>query len=862
MVIQTAGEAQQAFGGPLIQAVKRGKKKAAFPDFDKDIFVKASSKSAQRVAQPVASPARKKVSPGKIPAKAECLRLYEKMFLLRHFEQTAGALYKKGEMPGFIHLYVGEEATGVGICAHLRTDDWITSTHRGHGHALAKGMPARSLMAELYAKETGCCGGRGGSMHLYNPAFGIFGTNGIVGAGIPHAVGVGIGARVRKTDQVAVAFFGDGAINHGAFHESLNFAGVQKSPTIFLCENNLYATATPLTMATLNTEVATRAAAYGVPGIAVDGNDVLAVWRVMDEAVARARRGEGPTLIEAKTYRTVGHHEGEALVGTYRTQEELDLWKTRDPILRFRRQLTEELKLASVAELDGLEQKVRQEIEEAVEFARKSPQPELHSYLRDAWSSPINAHLSKLPVGLAGPAATQGWLEAVRDGIAEEMRTNPNTLYFGEGIGERGGSFAHTKELWKEFGAQRVVDTPISELGFTGAAIGASATGVRAIADLMFVDFLFETGGQVPLQLSKLRYMSNGQMCAPVIIRAPCGAIKCAGPHHSGTYHSIWAHFPGLIVVMPSNPADAKGLMKSALRGSDPVIFLEPKALFSSKGEVPSGEHLVPFGVARVAREGRDLTLVTVGRMVLLSLEAAGKLEKEGISIEVIDLRTIVPLDFPTVMASVARTGRLLVVDEGYAMCGLAAEIAAAVGEEAFDELDAPVGRLTMEPVSHPLNPGLEGECMPTVEKILVAAKEVIDGKPTLPKRPVVAGRVPPAASQTPVTVPAVASVPSAPTPAAVPSRPAAPAAVASNGAVGEPLILPHGDLTVNEATVVKWLKKTGESFQKDEPIVDVETEKAVSSVEAPFAGRLSEILIPVGEKVKMGTTLGLISKV
>ena len=198
------------------------------------------------------------------------------MFLLRHFEQTAGILYKKGEMPGFIHLYVGEEATAVGICAHLTHLDWITSTHRGHGHALAKGMPARSLMAELYAKKTGCCGGRGGSMHLYDPSLGVYGTNGIVGAGIPHAVGVGIGARIRKTDQVGVAFFGDGAVNHGAFHESLNFAGVQKAPAIFVCENNLYATATPLPMATLNTEVATRAAAYGIPGVAVDGNDVLA----------------------------------------------------------------------------------------------------------------------------------------------------------------------------------------------------------------------------------------------------------------------------------------------------------------------------------------------------------------------------------------------------------------------------------------------------------------------------------------------------------------------------------------------------------------------------------------------------------
>jgi 2-oxoisovalerate dehydrogenase E1 component len=835
---------------------KEKRKPSRLPSLQDDEVKTASPKSRAKKGSSGSAAA----SPASIPRKEECLRLYEKMFLLRHFEQTAGVLYKKGEMPGFIHLYVGEEATAVGICAHLTHQDWITSTHRGHGHALAKGMPARSLMAELYAKKTGCCGGRGGSMHLYDPSLGVYGTNGIVGAGIPHAVGVGIGARIRKTDQVGVAFFGDGAVNHGAFHESLNFAGVQKAPAIFVCENNLYATATPLTMATLNTEVATRAAAYGIPGVAVDGNDILAVWRVMAQAVARARRGEGPTLIESKTYRTVGHHEGDQLYGTYRTQEEFNLWKTRDPIPRFRKVLVEDLKLAKASEVDALEEKVRQEIDEAVEFARRSPEPELSTYLRDAWSSPINAHMNGAPLAATGAPVVQGWLDAVRDGIAEEMRKNPHTLYFGEGIGQRGGSFAHTKELWKEFGGHRVVDTPISELGFTGAAIGASATGVRAVSDLMFVDFLFETGGQVPLQLSKLRYMSNGQMSSPTVIRAPCGAIKCAGPHHSGTYHSIWAHFPGLIVVMPSNPADAKGLIKSALRGSDPVIFLEPKALFASKGEVPQGEYLVPFGVARIAKTGKDFTLVAAGRMVPLSLEAAAKLEAEGVSAEVIDLRTIAPLDVPAILASVTKTGKLLVVDEGYAMCGLGAEIAAAVGEEAFDELDAPVSRLTMDPVSHPLHPGLEAECMPSVERITAAARELMAGKAVIPKRPLVAGRSSAASPPVPAAAPVAAPV-AAPSPAPAPApAPARPAPVNGNGS-GEALILPHGDLTVSEATVVKWLKQPGEKFQKDEAIVDVETEKAVSSVEAPFAGRLSQILVPVGEKVKMGTTLGLIEK-
>ena len=262
------------------------------------------------------------------------LHLYEQMLLLRRFESVAQIACRKGETPGFLHLYIGEEATAVGVCAHLRPTDWITSTHRGHGHALAKGMDPNILMAELFGKRDGCCGGRGGTMHLYDRSVGLFGTNGIVAAGISHAVGVGMSARAQGRDDIGVAFFGDGAINHGGFHEALNFAGIQRAPVVFVCENNLYATATPLKIATLNPEIATRAAAYGIPGVAVDGNDVLAMYEAMREAVHRARRGDGPTLIEAKTYRTVGHHEGDPVTGTYRTQAEVDDGLQRDPFRR------------------------------------------------------------------------------------------------------------------------------------------------------------------------------------------------------------------------------------------------------------------------------------------------------------------------------------------------------------------------------------------------------------------------------------------------------------------------------------------------------------------------------------------------
>ena len=795
-----------------------------------------------------APPARVVAAKGKpsTPDGAELLRLYEQMVLLRQFELAAQARYKAGEMPGFIHLYIGEEAVAVGICAHLRDDDWITSTHRGHGHALAKGMPPTALMAELYAKATGCCGGRGGSMHLYDPKHGVFGTNGIVGGGIPHAVGAALSARTRGTNGVAAAFFGDGAVNHGAFHESLNFAGAQRAAVLFVCENNLYATATPLEKVTRNPEVATRAAAYGIPGVAVDGNDVLAVWQAARTAVARARAGEGPTLIEAKTYRVVGHHEGDPLVGVYRTQEELDAWKLRDPIQAFRRKLTSELRAATSAELDATDARVLAVVNDAVEFARKSPAT-VYSH---CWASAINP---PIPAAPAHPATeTQGWLDAVRDGIAEEMRRDPHLLYFGEGIGERGGSFAHTKGLWKEFGADRVIDTPICELGFTGAAIGASATGCRSIADLMFVDFLFETGGQIPLQAAKLRYMSNGAMAAPIVVRAPCGAVKSAGPQHSGTYHSLWSHLPGLIVAMPSNPADAKGLMKSALRGENPVLFLEPKALFSSKGKVPVGEHLEPFGVARMVRNGTTLTVVAAGRMVSLASEAAETLANEGITCDVIDLRTIVPLDLDTIIGSLTKTGRLLIVDEGYAAHGVGAEIAAAIGEQAFDALDGPVGRLQMDPVPHPFNPKLEEAVLPTVAKIVAAAHAVVRGEAPPQRRP---RAMPPG-----VDGKALPAVPTANAPSPAASKPPSPPDQ-TKPSDGEPITLPHGDLTVSEAKVLNWRKKPGDALSAGEIIAEVETDKAVLEVEAPAAGKLVRIAAPVGSTVKMGGLLGVFAR-
>jgi 2-oxoisovalerate dehydrogenase E1 component len=783
-------------------------------------------------------------SPRKEPSASLLLWLYEQMVLIRRFELAAQEVYRAGEMPGFIHLYVGEEATAVGVCANLRRDDWVTSTHRGHGHALAKGVAPREVLAELYGKSTGCCGGRGGSMHLYKLEEGLFGTNGFVGGGLPATVGLGLSARTRGTDQVAVAFFGDGAVNHGAFHESLNLAGVQRLPVVFVCENNQYATATPLAMATLNTEVATKAAAYGIPGVAVDGNDVLAVHEAARQAVERARSGGGPTLIEAKTYRVVGHHEGDPLTGTYRSQEELDRWKARCPIACFRARLLAEEK-ATEAELDAIDRAVEAKIAEAIDFSRASPPPDPATANDHVWARPL--HPAVEPAPPEAKTVTQTWLEAVRDGIAEEMRRDPHIIYLGEGTGERGGSFAHTKGLWHEFGAGRMIDTPICELAFVGAAAGSAASGCRAVADVMFADFMFEAASQIIEQAAKLRYMSGGQTSVPMIVRAAWGTIKNTGPHHSGSYHPIWAHCPGLIVVVPSNPADAKGLFKTALRAHDPVIFLEPKALFSSKGEVPVGEHFVPFGQASVVRSGTDLTIVSCGSPIQRCGAAADRLDSEGISCEIVDLRTIVPLDVETIVASLSKTGRMLVVDEGFSMCGLGAELAAVAMEHAFESLYAPVGRLHTDPVGHPFSPVHENAVVVSAEKIVAAAKAVVAGRPQIPRR--LSGSFARGSSGT--RAEAVAG-------ATLASQAAAPAAPVA-GASEVPLVMPNQDLTISEARVVQWLKQPGDRVKKNEPVVEMETDKAVMTVDAPVSGRLGPIMAGPGAVVPLGGQLGVI---
>jgi 2-oxoisovalerate dehydrogenase E1 component len=655
-------------------------------------------------------------------SKTSPLALYRTMLVIRTVEERLAKSHQRGLIHGACHTYVGQEAIATAVCAHLTEEDAVFSTHRGHGHALAKGMEPRQLIAELYGRETGCSRGRGGSMHLFSPEIGMMGTSGIVGPCILQAAGAGYSSLITKSRRVGVAFFGDGAVNNGAFHEGLNMAAIWKLPVLFVCENNQFATEVPFSTVAGNPSVAARGAAYSIASIEVDGNDVLAVEAVARDAVQRARNGEGATLLECKTYRTRAHAEGMGDF-TYRTREDVEQWKTRCPIARLKMHLLDQ-KLGTEAELSAIEQEVAALTEAAHEFAEKSAYPTAESATTHVYATTTSAPHRDAP---ATSSATREltFMKATLEALTEEMARNPKIFVMGEGIGKRGGNFATTTGLFALHGPERLRDTPICERGFVGLAGGAAMTGTRPVVDFMFADFVLDGVGEIVNQIAKMQYMSSGRLKMPVLMRGCIGIGHNAATHHSGSYYSMYAHFPGLRVVVPSSPRDAKGLLKTALTCDDPVLFLEHRELMTVKGPVPEEEYFIDFGQAAIVREGSDITVVALALMVHKTLAACEALAKEGISVELIDPRTVAPLDVDTILRSVAKTGRLLIVDEDFAHCGVSAEIAAQLADRGFDDLDAPIRRLNGKPSPTPYSPTLEAAVVPNVEVIAQAIREL-----------------------------------------------------------------------------------------------------------------------------------------
>ena len=643
---------------------------------------------------------------------------YRAMLSIRLVEEELARCHTRGLVHGACHTYVGQEAVAVGVCGWLGARDTVFSTHRGHGHALAKGLDPAALFAELFGRAGGCSRGRGGSMHLFAPEIGMMGTSGIVGPCILQACGAGYAARLRRDGTVAVAFFGDGAVNNGAFHEGLNMAAIWKLPVLFVCENNGFATEVPFAYSSAIPHVGRRAACYGIAGVELDGNDLVGVHAAAGEAVARARAGEGPTLIECRTYRTRAHSEGMGDF-TYRTREEVEAWKGKCPIGRLRGVLAHH----GVAgeRLAAIDAEVAAAVARARGEAEAAPPPAPATALDDVYAATaatVPAATSDPP---AGPPRT--WAQATLEALDAAMAADAGIFVMGEGIGVRGGNFATTTGLFAKYGAERLCDTPICERGFVGLACGAAMNGARPVIDFMFADFVLDAWGEIVNQIAKMRYMSSGRLRMPVVLRGCIGIGHSAATHHSGSYYGQLAQVPGLRVVVPSNAADAKGLLARALAGDDPVLFLEHRELFGAKTPVPEGHHEIPFGVANVVRRGRHVTVVALARMVRLVEGVCDRLAAEGIEVELVDPRTVSPLDTATILESVGRTGRLLVVDEPPASCGFAAEVAARVADEGFDFLDAPVRRLCGAFVPTPYAPSLEAVVVPDAEQVMAAIR-------------------------------------------------------------------------------------------------------------------------------------------
>jgi 2-oxoisovalerate dehydrogenase E1 component len=663
--------------------------------------------------------------------------MYRNMVLARTLDRRMLALQRQGRI-GTYAMLEGQEAVQVGSALALEPHDFVFPSYREHGVQVTRGLPMEVLLA--YWKG------------LPNAAWDIEKyRTGIVtvpiASQVPHAVGYSYMTKLRGEDVVTVAYFGDGATSEGDFHAGLNFAGVWKTPTVFLCANNLYAISVPYEKQTASETIAQKAEAYGFEGLRVDGMDPIAVYLATRLAVSRARAGNGPTLIEALTYR-YGAHATADDPSLYRSNDEVEEWRAKDPIDRLRRFLEHR------GEWDEwIGEKVEMEITEAVDAAVTALEAEAlpgradairHGFARIPGHVVEQLHAMQRAHGEEetrfdedelwrvghdvipdGPTESMTMAAAINAALDEAMALDEGVVVLGEDVGLAGGVFRITEGLQRKYGEHRVVDTPLNESGIVGTAVGMALAGGRPVAEIQFDGFVYPAFDQIVSHLGRFRFRTRGLSSMPVVVRFPNGAGIGAHEHHCDSPEAYFVHAPGLVVVCPSTPLDAKGLLASALQGDDPVIFLEPKVLYrAGRDDVPSGHYTIPIGRARVRRAGDDLTLVTYGGMVPIALEAA---ERSDHSVEVIDLRTLFPWDHETVLESVRRTGRLLLAQEPQGSAGVAADVAAVVAEKALYDLQAPIVRVTGFDVPWPQF-AIEQHALVDVDRIAAGIAQVMMG--------------------------------------------------------------------------------------------------------------------------------------
>lgn len=647
------------------------------------------------------------------------LTAYRRMHFIREFERLCWDL--SGGDPkhviGSIHLCAGQEAVPVAAGSLIEGRDAAVATYRGHGWALECGVGADELLLEICHRADGINGGRAGSPLVMAPSRGFIGENSIVGAGVPIADGVAMAMQAEGESGVVFVSFGDGATSQGGLHEGLVFAATRKLPVIFVLEHNGWSEMTPLSRIVRLDRLARRAAGYDMPGATVDGSDVVGLRKTFEIAMERARSGEGPSLIECRVPRLWGHYNAD--IEHYRPKTDRAEAESRDPIAILGEKLLADG--ADEEELAAIRDDNDRTLAEMRDRAIAAPKPD-PATARDHVFVPSAAPDTR--TGEAETVAELPFIKAVNEALRAELALRDEVLVYGEDLGGAGGIFGATRDLQKEFGEDRVFDTPIAEAAILGSAVGAAMRGMRPVVEIMWADFMLVALDQIINQAANIRYVSRGECSLPMVVRTQQGATPGSCAQHSQCLEALLFHIPGLKIGLPSTPQDAYDMLRAAVADPDPCIVIEARALYQSKADVSLGGSIQAASGARWRREGADATVVAWGTAVPMALQAAEDLAADGIEAGVLDLRWLAPLDEGALAEAVARGGgKVVVAHEANVTGGVGAEIAARLYEKHGQALTAPVKRVGAADSRMPASPVLQAEILPSAAKIADAVR-------------------------------------------------------------------------------------------------------------------------------------------
>ncbi|MFT4061524.1 MAG: dehydrogenase E1 component subunit alpha/beta [Edaphocola sp.] len=614
----------------------------------------------------------------------QLIAIYAQLVKPRIIEEKMLILLRQGRVSKWFSG-IGQEAIAVGATLALEADEYIMPLHRNLGVFTARNMPFAKLFLQWQGSQDGYSKGRERSFHFGSNEHHICGMISHLGPQLAIADGIALAHKLRKEAKVALAFSGDGGTSEGEFHEALNTAAVWGLPVIFLIENNGYGLSTPVSEQFVCSHLADKAVGYGMKGITTDGNNILEVYNTIKDARKYCIEQQKPILIEAMTFRMRGHEEAS---GTkYVPPELLEQWAKKDPVKNFERYLIDE-KILTAAAIDQIGKAISKEIEEGLAIGLEATPAVAHTAqeLADVYQA------ATIPTtdtkGL--PASEKKMIQAISDGLRLAMEKHPNLVLMGQDIAEYGGAFKVTDGFVAQFGKERVRNTPLCESAIVGAALGLSIKGFKAMVEMQFADFVTVGFNQIVNNLAKIHYRWGQN--ADVVVRMPTGGGVGAGPFHSQSNEAWFTHTPGLKVVYPSNPYDAKGLLLAAFDDPNPVMYFEHKALYRSiGGQVPEGYYTIEIGKANVVQEGKDIAIITYGSGVHWAAGYAAA--HPGLSAYILDLRTLLPLDYEAIAKAVKATGKVLLLHEDTLMGGLGGELAAWIAEHCFEHLDAPIVR-------------------------------------------------------------------------------------------------------------------------------------------------------------------------